>query len=290
MKYTLFRRLGAIPPPSSIVLVLGPLVYLLLMTGCTLLHSAYIVNATDTPVFANLSHDWEGVRYEDEGALIRPQSGVELQHTGKRLLRVRDLAGDTVFLEEVGAEDTRHAVTGFTPITDAPVPGRPSISLARDGPSDSRRIVCLDGDRKELPLFHVTVTVFNRSSNALVASFIEDYQEVEESEPRGELVTAGDNAPLSGYIVNAGWLRAFDQEGRIAFTQELGRREYPEVTIPTQLPAEPEPIPVFEASSDCVYTNIVFGLIIGLGIAAAVGAGLYWQKRRRKKTAPLPSR
>ena len=279
-------------PVFTVLLTSGLLVFLLLTSGCTLVYSAYIVNATDSPVFANLSYDWEGVRYEQEGALVRAANAVELQHHGNRILRVRDLAGATVALEHVGTEDTQLAVTELTPVTDAPALGTPPISFAPEGPSNSRRLICEDGDRKELPLFNLTITVFNHSRSALVASFAEDYQEeVEENQIRGVLVTAGGDSLISGEVLETGWLRAFDQEGQVAFTQELGRREFPVVAIPARLPYDPEPIPVFDNSSTCDIFSGVAAMGLGLGIAAAVvGAALYWRKRRRKRTAPLPSR
>jgi hypothetical protein len=279
------RGLNVFRPVRIILATSGPLLFLLLASGCTLSYSAYVANVTDSPLFANLSYEWKGIRYEQEGALVRPGDAVELRHTGERDLRVRDLTGQTVVLQNVGTEDTQHAVTELEPLVDAPRLGIPGDS-GPEGPSRAQRVTCVDGDRKELPLFHMTITVINESSRPLVVSFVEDYWEDVETEPRGELVIPSGDAVLSRYIVQSGWVRAFDDDGRVVFTQELERREFPVVKIPAQLPPDPKPIPVFEGSSDCLIFAGFAAVAIGLGVAAMViGAALYWQRLRRKRGA-----
>ena len=236
---------------ALLVVRLGVLAALGGFSACTCGYTAGIRNETDSPVFANISSDWEGQRWEEDGVLIPPHGRTELIWTYDAFLRVRDMSGNTIafrYLPE--GHDVNLVVSSLEPLTDPEPLGSPNWA-GIEGPSDWSTFVCRNGKWEEAQEFRTTITIRSNFNGPLIVSGFGLPSDARVSdELRGVLVPPMGEASLHLFYLEQGWIRAYDPQARLVFTKAVPKEPLPVVTIPASLPPEPEPIPTFDTSCE----------------------------------------
>ena len=289
---------------ARIVARLGVLFALALFSSCTCYSSAEVINDTDSPLFANTSfvpYDWEGQRLEEEGVLIPPHSRATLSEIASEFLRVRDMSGNTVAFQEISdGEDVELTVSSLEPLPDPEPLGIP-YWFESEGLEGSFSHLCRDGHGEQVPLFRMNITIRSNYDGPLIVSGVGDCPDRNDDprEIRGFLVPPLGEVRLGLRIVDQAWIRAFDPEARLVFTQAVPKEPRPVVMIPSSLPSEPEPIPApgwswpswffgyhCSHSSDLTALATVVLALVGVGVLFVLAAlgGVWWWRRRRAKT------
>lgn len=272
---------------------LGVLFLFGLISACTCSYSAAVVNNTDSLLFANLSYEWQGQRREEEGILVPPHSRKELSRSSPSFLRVRDMSGDTVAFQHLTErEDTRLVVSTLERLPDPEPLGIPTGAGSEGLSSKSRAIICRDGHEEEVPFFRMTITIASNFNSPLVVSGIEPFSDRDsEAEMPGVLVPSHGEASLHLEVVEEAWIRALDPESRTVFTKAVPREPLPVVTIPSSLPAEPEPIPSLDFSrgtglgTDCspiTIRNLTVAGVVAVVLLSGITVWAVWRRRRRR--------
>jgi hypothetical protein len=271
-----------------------------LVSACTCGYTAGITNETDAPVFANISSDWEGQRWEEEGVLIPPHSRTELTWSFDAFLRIRDMSGNTIafrYLPE--GEDVSLVVSSLEPLPDPDPLGVPWWTGSEGLSTTWSRIICRNGQKEKVPEFWMTITVRSDFDGPLIVSAFEPSSDRNDPDDGGELlgvlVPPLGEARLHLDVVEQGWIRAYEPQSRLIFTKAVPREPLPVVTIPASLPPEPDPIPTLDFSwrmgfgMSCGGASDSTLTLVGAGAAAAavaffgaVLAGAAWWASRRR--------
>jgi len=220
-------------------------------SACTCVYTAEISNETDSPVFASISDIWEGQRREEEGVLIPPHSRAELEWVFDAYLRVRDMSGNTIAFHYLPkGEDADVVVNSLEPLGN-PEPLGISWGAGREGPSEFSSTVCRSGRWEWVQEFRMTITIRSDFDGPLIVSGVSRPSDVADTdELRGVLIPAKGEASLELLVPEKAWIRAYDPQSRLVFTQAVPKVPLPVVTVPAALPPEPEPIPAFDMSCD----------------------------------------
>ena len=239
---------------ALLVARLGVLAALGGFSACTCGYTAGISNETVSPVFANISSDWEGQRWEEEGVLIPPHSRTELIWTYDAFLRVRDMSGNTIAFRYLPkGEDVDVVVSGLEPLPEPEPLGIPAWSGEEGLSTTWSWIICRNGHEEEVPLFRMTITVRSDFHGPLIVSGFEPSSNRnapdDGGEIRGVLVPPLGEASLHLDIVEQAWLKAYDPQLGLVFTKAVPREPLPVVKIPSTLPPEPGVIPTLDFST-----------------------------------------
>jgi len=288
---------------ALLVIRLGILCALGGFSACTCGYTAGITNETDSPVFANISSDWEGQRWEEEGVLIRPHSRAELTWVFDAYVRVRDMSGNTVAFRYLPpGDDVGLVVSSLEPLPDPEPLGVPWWTGSEGLSTTWSRIICRNGEEEKVPEFWMTITVRSDFDGPLVVSAFEPSSDRntwdDGDELRGVLVPPLGEARLHLDVVEQGWIEAYDPQARLVFTKAVPRERLPVVTIPASLPPEPDPIPVLDFSrrmgfgmscggaSDATLTVVgaAAAAVAVVFFVAVLAGGAWWWRRRRTGT------
>jgi hypothetical protein len=258
-------------------------------SACQCAYTAAITNDTDSALFANISYDWKGKRYEEEGVLILPHGQTKLLWGSDAFLRVRDLSGNTVafrYLPE--GDDIGLTVSNLEPVYDPEPLGVPPGTGSEGLSTTWSSVICRDRHELKVPQYWMTITVHSNFDGPLMVSAFEPSSDQNGPDVggklRGVLVPPMGEGRLHFDVVEQGWLKAYEigQDGasRLVFTKALPREPFPLVEIPSVLPPQPDPVPTLDFSrrtgfgTDCSFSSVPIlepmSIAIGIWPTAAV--------------------